>query len=53
MLGRARKRLQRYPDRYSGFDLGAQRSEIEAWLARLESGWAPLDSPPRWSFDLG
>jgi uncharacterized protein len=52
MLNRALARFGRYPDRYCGFDLGAQRGLIHAWLLRLESGAPPLDSPPHWSFDL-
>jgi predicted metal-dependent hydrolase len=53
MLGRALKRLAPYPERYFGFELGAHRAELLEWLRRLEAGEAPLDSRPRWSFDLG
>lgn len=53
MFGRALKRFEAYPLRYFGFDLDAQRSVLREWLARLDTGAPPLDSPPRWSFDLG
>lgn len=54
MMGRALKRFEAYPDRCFGFDLGAQRTLLRDWSSRLGAGDIPvLDSPPRWSFDLG
>lgn len=53
MMGRALARFERYPDRFFGFDLGAQRALLRAWIAALEAGVPPaLDSAPRWSFEL-
>ena len=54
MLRRALKRFERYPDRYFGFDLGAERARIRAWLDRIAQGEAappPDDARPRWRFD--
>jgi predicted metal-dependent hydrolase len=53
MLERALKRFARYPDRYFGFDLGAHRRELAAWLERIGDGIAPpaLDAVPKWRFD--
>jgi predicted metal-dependent hydrolase len=53
LFERALKRFEAYPSRYLGFDLDAQRVRLRAALERLAAGEAPLDSPPRWSFDLG
>ncbi len=53
MLDRALQRFERYPDRYFGFDLGAHRAELQEWRLRLDAGGPPLDTPPRWRFDLG
>jgi predicted metal-dependent hydrolase len=54
MFGRALKRLERYGERYWGFDVAALRREIGGWAERLRSG-APLplepQAPPRWVFD--
>jgi uncharacterized protein len=54
MLSRALKRFQKYPDRYAGFDLGAHRTELREWQARLEEG-APLSADlaalPKWRFE--
>jgi predicted metal-dependent hydrolase len=54
MFGRALKRFEGYPDRYFGFDLGSQREQLRAWLARIRSGEAPETAAgdlPRWCFD--
>jgi predicted metal-dependent hydrolase len=53
MMRRALKRFAAYPDRYFGFDLAAQRAELERWLDRIAQGEtapAPDGPPPRWSF---
>jgi uncharacterized protein len=52
MMRRALKRFERYPDRYFGFDLAAQRAELRHWLSRIASGsdLAEGGSPPRWTF---
>jgi predicted metal-dependent hydrolase len=50
LLERARKRFAPYPDSCYGFDLGAHRRELEAWLLRVRAG-EPGDAPyPRWVF---
>jgi predicted metal-dependent hydrolase len=51
MLQRALRRFSKYPDRYFGFDLGAHRDELRAWLERIEAGG--LEPPaqagvPKW-----
>ena len=54
MLRRALKRFAKYPDRYFGFDLGAHRAELHAWLARIaEGGLEPpaLSAVPKWRFE--
>lgn len=51
MWTRALKRLGRYPDRYSGFDLGAHRGEIRAWIERVRQGAVEglsLADLPKW-----
>jgi hypothetical protein len=52
MARRALKRFERYPDRYFGFDLSAQRDELQRWLERIGGGDAELtrERAPRWSF---
>jgi predicted metal-dependent hydrolase len=52
-LGRARKRLEPYPDRYYGFDLAAHRNLLGHWLARIEAqdAAALAEAPPTWRFD--
>ena len=53
LFRRALKRLRSYPERYYGFDLGAHRAEIEAWLARVESGEVEgirVEDLPKWVF---
>jgi hypothetical protein len=53
MLARALKRLERYPERYFGFDLAAHRRELEGWLARVREGRGVNDAPPdlpKWQF---
>jgi predicted metal-dependent hydrolase len=54
MLERSLERFSKYPPRYFGFDLDAQRAQIDAWRNRIEAE-APL---PRarseifsWSFE--
>jgi predicted metal-dependent hydrolase len=55
MLGRALKRFEPYPERYFGFDLGAHRLLLAAWLDRIASN-DPVEigrhPPPRWEFEL-
>jgi predicted metal-dependent hydrolase len=54
MLRRARKRFEKYPDRYFGFDLGAHRRELDAWLARIAAGDlapVPVSALPKWRFE--
>jgi hypothetical protein len=54
MLRRARKRLEKYPDRYFGFDLGAHRAELEEWLDRIAAGESSdlaATPPPKWRFE--
>jgi hypothetical protein len=54
MLRRALKRFEKYPDRYFGFDLAAQRAEILGWVERIASGelMAPLMyDAPKWRFE--
>ena len=53
MMRRARKRLERYPARYCGFDVDAQRAEIARWLERFACGDAAASEAdrPRWTFD--
>ena len=53
MMRRALKRLARYPDRYFGFDVAAQRAALERWLQRIAGGEAAADDEPapRWHFD--
>jgi uncharacterized protein len=54
MLSRALKRFEKYPDRYAGFELGAHRTELRAWQARLAAG-GPLEADlarlPKWRFE--
>lgn len=54
MLERALARLEKYPERYFGFDLDAHREELRKWAARARAGVTdpPLDSLPKWRFDL-
>jgi predicted metal-dependent hydrolase len=53
MMRRALKRLEKYPDRYFGFDVAAQRGALQRWLQRIAEGEAVADSEPapRWHFD--
>ena len=51
MTRRALKRFERYPDRYFGFDLGAQRAALAVLLDRIATGDAEATAPPRWTFD--
>ena len=53
MMQRALKRFERYPPRYGGFDLDAQRALLRRWLERMASGdGAPQAADrPRWEFD--
>jgi predicted metal-dependent hydrolase len=50
LLGRAWKRLERYPDAYGGLDLRALRTRLASWEQALEEE-APLaafaETPPR------
>jgi predicted metal-dependent hydrolase len=53
MARRALKRFERYPDRYFGFDLGAQRAALALLLERIASGETEVTAaaPPRWTFE--
>jgi predicted metal-dependent hydrolase len=51
MARRALKRFERYPDRYFGFDLGAQRAALGVLLDRIARGDAEATPAPRWTFD--
>jgi predicted metal-dependent hydrolase len=51
LLGRALKRLGKYPDRYFGFELGTFRAELERCVARVRSGQAPGELP-KWCFEV-
>lgn len=53
MMRRALRRFERYPDRYFGFDLAAQRDDLRRWLERIErhETAAANEPPPRWRFD--
>ena len=47
MMRRALQRFRRYPDLYFGFDLAAQRAELDRWLSRIASRSVDGGSPPR------
>jgi predicted metal-dependent hydrolase len=53
MMRRALKRLGKYPARYGGFDVDAQRGELVRWLERFASGdgAATEADRPRWTFE--
>jgi predicted metal-dependent hydrolase len=54
MTRRALKRFERYPERYFGFDLAAQRDALHVLLERIAQGeeaGAASAGPPRWTFD--
>lgn len=58
MFERSLGRLERYPPRYFGFDAGAQREELRAWIRHLEAepegaGVAPegVRHPPSWRIE--
>jgi predicted metal-dependent hydrolase len=53
MFRRALKRFEAYPDRYFGFDLGAQRAEVVRRLSDLGRGAGDLSDAgaPSWRFD--
>jgi len=53
MSRRALKRFERYPDRYFGFDLAAQRGSLRLLLEGIARGDVEASSagPPRWTFD--
>ena len=54
MFGRALKRFEAYPACYFGFDVAAQRREIQDRLQRIRSGAPEADAaePPKWRFEL-
>ena len=53
MMRRAQKRLEKYPGRYGGFDVDAQRSELVRWLERFATGAGAATEAdrPRWTFE--
>ena len=53
MMRRALKRLERYPARYAGFDVDAQRSTLVRWLERFAAGDAAATEAdrPRWAVE--
>ena len=54
MTRRALKRFERYPDRYFGFDLAAQREALRRLLEHIARGdveMAPATSSPQWTFE--
>ena len=53
MMRRALARFERYPPRYCGFDLDAQRALLRQWLERIESrdGVPQASDRPRWEFE--
>jgi predicted metal-dependent hydrolase len=53
LLERALGRFARYPDRYCGFDVAAQRAELVRWRERIaagEVGVLELAALPKWRF---
>ena len=52
-MRRALKRFERYPPRYCGFDVEAQRARLLGWLDRFASGGgaATAADQPRWDFE--
>jgi len=50
MARRALKRLSRYPDRYFGFDVAAQRADLVELVAAIDRGETPAPGAPRWEF---
>jgi predicted metal-dependent hydrolase len=53
MMRRALKRFERYPPKYCGFDVDAQRGRLLQWLERFASGTgaATAADQPRWDFE--
>ena len=53
MMRRALKRFERYPPRYFGFDVAAQRGRLVRWLERFASGESAASSAdqPHWDFE--
>jgi predicted metal-dependent hydrolase len=53
MMRRALKRFERYPERYCGFDVAAQRSRLVLWLERFAAGEgaATAADQPHWHFE--
>ncbi len=53
MARRALKRFERYPDRYFGFDLAAQRESLRLLRERIARADPELAAAgaPRWTFD--
>ena len=51
MFERAGKRLGKYPPRYAGFDVEAQRALLRIWHAGLMTGAALAIDRPSWSFE--
>ncbi len=54
LLRRGLTRLERYPGKYAGLDLGALRPEVARWVEKIEAGEAfpdTLDALPkfRWT----
>lgn len=51
MFERALKRLDKYPPRYAGFDVEAQRALLRSWHAALSAGALPAVARPHWRFE--
>jgi predicted metal-dependent hydrolase len=53
MMRRALTRFERYPARYCGFDVDAQRARLATWLERFAAGEgaATAADQPRWEFE--
>jgi predicted metal-dependent hydrolase len=51
MFERALKRLEKYPARYAGFEVEAERRRLRAWHAALSASSALAIERPSWRFE--
>jgi predicted metal-dependent hydrolase len=51
MFERALRRLEKYPPRYYGFDVAAQRGELERLTSPVGSSAPSTLDRPRWAFE--